>query len=73
MAELRTSLRVKAEGLAVTGKAITTFLILSYDARTEGRDGLTLLAFAGGQLAYGVILLLAYIGTWPWPNSFGIK
>jgi len=62
MAELRTTLRVRAEGLGVAGRAIITFLVLFYDARTGGGRGeWALVAFAGGQLVYGIIVLVTYL------------
>lgn len=62
MAELRTKVRVRAEGLGITGKALITFFMLVYDTRRgEGQGALALLAFAGGQLTYGVIVLLTYL------------
>lgn len=71
MAELRTGVRVRAEGLGITAKTLVTFLVLLYDT-WRGADGkLALLAFAGGQLAYGTFVLgtyIVYYGTrnmWP--------
>jgi oligosaccharide translocation protein RFT1 len=60
MAELRTNVRVTAEGLGIAGKTLTTFLILLYDT-WRGGGTLALLSFAGGQLAYGLIVLLTYL------------
>ncbi|RDB21551.1 Oligosaccharide translocation protein RFT1 [Hypsizygus marmoreus] len=70
MAELRTGVRVKAEGLGITVKTIVTFLVLLYDMRSGGHT-LALLAFAAGQLAYGAAVLFIYVAyygvqsTWP--------
>jgi oligosaccharide translocation protein RFT1 len=62
MAELRTNVRVRAEGFGITGKTLITFILLVYDTRRgEGEGALALIAFAGGQLAYGVIVLLTYL------------
>lgn len=62
MAELQTNVRVRAEGLGITGKAIITFIVLVYDSkRGEVEGALALLAFAAGQLAYGVIVLVTYL------------
>jgi oligosaccharide translocation protein RFT1 len=62
MGELRTIVRVRAEGLGITAKTLVTFLVLVYDARrnsdAEGR--LALLAFAFGQLAYSSAVLATY-------------
>ncbi|KAG5650470.1 hypothetical protein H0H81_012133 [Sphagnurus paluster] len=74
MAGLQTGVRVRAEGFGITSKTVVTFIVLVYDARrVGGGDGaLALLAFAGGQLAYGAGVLLTYIaayGTRPlWPQ-----
>lgn len=77
MAELRTNVRVRAEGLGITGKTIVAFLILVYDARRRGGGTLALLAFAIGQLAYGTIVLGAYIACYGtrhlWQRMFRIK
>ena len=61
MSELRTTVRVTAEGLGVISRAVLTFLVLVYDTRSGGQGSLALLAFATGQLAYGVVVLLAYM------------
>lgn len=78
MAELRTNVRVKAEGLAITVKTLVTFLVLVYDAsRGESGGTLTLLAFAGGQMAYGITALLTYLAYYlvrdAWPKISRIK
>lgn len=71
MAELRTGVRVRAEGLGITAKTLVTFLVLLYDTWREADGKLALLAFAGGQLAYGGFVLgtyITYYGTqnmWP--------
>jgi oligosaccharide translocation protein RFT1 len=76
MAELRTNVRVRAEGLGITGKTVVTFLVLVYDSRREERT-LALLAFATGQLAYGIIVLGAYLACYGTGNlsqrTFRIK
>ncbi|KIY44731.1 Rft-1-domain-containing protein, partial [Fistulina hepatica ATCC 64428] len=61
MAELRTDIRVRAEGFAMTAKTVTTFLVLFYDARAERDGDLALIAFGAGQLCYSCALLLIYI------------
>jgi oligosaccharide translocation protein RFT1 len=63
-----TSVRAKAEGLAVIARAIVTFvLILTARYLGQGdRDGYTLLGFASGQMAFSITLLAAWcqaIGT----------
>ncbi|TFK37659.1 Rft protein-domain-containing protein [Crucibulum laeve] len=67
MAELKTNVRVRAEGLGVTCKSIVTFLVLLLDSRRRNHGSLALLAFAAGQLAYGTVILLTYL------NYFGTK
>ena len=61
MSELRTNIRVTAEGLGIISKPVVTFLVLLYDARTGAQGSLALLAFAGGQLAYGTMVLGTYM------------
>ena len=67
MSEFRTDIRVKAEGLGVTGKTVVTFLVLYYDSKQGSNGDLALLAFALGQLSYSVCVLLKYI------NSYGMQ
>ncbi|KAF8162135.1 RTF domain-containing protein [Pholiota molesta] len=65
MSELKVGVRVRAEGLGVTAKSLTTFLVLMYDARA-GTGGLALVAFALGQLMYSAVVFgtyLAYLGV----------
>ncbi|THV08144.1 Rft-1-domain-containing protein [Dendrothele bispora CBS 962.96] len=59
MAELKTHVRVRAEGAGITCKTLLTFVVLVADARRETRTGqdLTLVAFALGQLVYGSCVL----------------
>jgi oligosaccharide translocation protein RFT1 len=78
MAELRTNVRVKAEGLAITVKTLVTFLVLVYDTRRGEIEGtLALLAFAGGQMAYGITALLTYLAYYgvrdAWPKTSWFK
>ena len=61
MAELQTNVRVRAEGLGITGKSLTTFLLLLYNTRRGKDDDLALVAFAAGQLMYGLVVLFVYI------------
>lgn len=73
MAELRTGVRVRAEGLGITAKTLVTFLVLLYDT-WRGADGkLALLAFAGGQFAYGGFVLGTYIAYYGAPNIWPTK
>ncbi|KAF8154062.1 Rft protein-domain-containing protein [Crassisporium funariophilum] len=60
ISELKTGVRVRAEGLGITSKSLTTFLILFYDA-TYGQDDLALVAFATGQLVYSVVMFATYV------------
>lgn len=65
MTELKVGVRVRAEGLGVTAKSLTTFLVLVYDARA-GTGGLALVAFALGQLMYSAVVFgtyIAYLGV----------
>ncbi|KAJ3772885.1 Rft protein-domain-containing protein [Lentinula raphanica] len=60
MVNLKTHLRVRAEGVAITAKTLTTFFVLVYDA-SRGHGDLALLAFAFGQLSYGASLFFMYL------------
>ncbi|KAJ4474497.1 Rft-1-domain-containing protein [Lentinula aciculospora] len=62
MVNLKTHLRVRTEGVAITVKTVVTFLVLVYDARRgNGGGDLALLAFALGQFLYGFSLLVLYL------------
>ncbi|KAF8628585.1 hypothetical protein AX17_005981 [Amanita inopinata Kibby_2008] len=61
MSELRTGVRVKAEGLGITTKTIVTFIVLYYDSRQRSSGDLALLAFALGQLSYSICVLVKYV------------
>src|ERR1700689_1787661 len=62
MGEVLTGIRVRAEGIGITSKTTMTCFILWYDSRRETRSGdLALLAFAAGQLAYGVSVFASYL------------
>jgi oligosaccharide translocation protein RFT1 len=65
MVDLKTNVRVRAEGLGITAKSILTFLILLYDSR-EGSGDFALVAFAVGQLAYSVVMFLTYTVSFGW-------
>ena len=67
MSEFRTDVRVKAEGLGITGKTVVTFLVLYYDSKQGTNGDLALLAFALGQLSYSICVLLNYI------NIYGMR
>ncbi|KAK7033588.1 Oligosaccharide translocation protein rft1 [Paramarasmius palmivorus] len=60
MKELKTHIRVRAEGTGITFKTIVTFLVLFYD----GGGDLALLGFAFGQLAYGTTVFLIYMWSY---------
>ncbi|KAJ6488475.1 Rft protein-domain-containing protein [Mycena vitilis] len=61
MAEMKTHIRVRAEGLGISAKTLVTFLVLLYDSKA-GLDGdLALMAFALGQLSYSLCLLAIYL------------
>ena len=70
MVQLKTNVRVKAEGTGIMTKSIVTFLVLFYDVRKV--DGKGKLAFALGQLAYSIacwMVYLGYLGANPlWPD-----
>lgn len=57
--ELRLNIRVRAEGAAVVSKAVVAFLVL---ALASGEWALV--AFAAGQAAYGLSLLVAFWGAY---------
>ena len=67
MLELKTNVRVRAEGLGITAKSFVTFLVLFVDSR-RGQERLALVAFAIGQLAYAVVVFAHYARTFgvPW-------
>jgi len=66
MLELKTNIRVRAEGLGITAKSCITLLVLYLDAqrsRTNGKATVgewALIAFALGQLAYSSVVYLNY-------------
>jgi len=60
MTRLKTSVRVRAEGLGIILKNITTFLILFHDSKNDQGD-LALVAFAMGQLIYSLAMIVAYM------------
>lgn len=69
MVQLKTNVRVRAEGSGVTAKSVITLLVLLFDTTRHDKQGrLALLAFALGQLAYSltcVAVYLAYFGAKP--------
>ncbi|KAF9269362.1 Rft-1-domain-containing protein [Marasmius fiardii PR-910] len=60
MIELKTGIRVRAEGAGITLKTIVTFLVLLYDYTNRPKRDLALLSFALGQLAYGTCVFVIY-------------
>lgn len=63
MVQLKTNIRVKAEGVGITAKSMVTFLVLLYDIRkADGQGELALLAFTLGQLAYSFACWVVYLG-----------
>lgn len=57
--ELKLNVRVRAEGAAVVSKATITFLVLAFAS-----GELALVAFAVGQAAYGLSLLVVFWGVY---------
>lgn len=57
MVQLKTNVRVRAEGCGITAKSIVTFLVLLADK--GGRWAL--LAFAVGQFSYSLACLVVYL------------
>jgi oligosaccharide translocation protein RFT1 len=69
MGEVRTGIRVSAEGLGITVKTIITYLVLLYDSSISRRSGeLALMAFALGQLAYSATVFTVYALQMPEAN-----
>ncbi|CAK5280946.1 unnamed protein product [Mycena citricolor] len=62
MVEMKTHIRVRAEGAGVMFKTLITFLVLFCDSRFVLDGKLALAAFALGQLAYALTLLVVYVG-----------
>lgn len=61
MGELRTSLRVRAEGAGIIAKTGSTFLVILAGERAGGKGVYALIAFALGQLAYAMTVLFIYV------------
>ncbi|KAH6904536.1 RTF domain-containing protein [Coprinopsis sp. MPI-PUGE-AT-0042] len=74
MTQLKTDVRVRAEGLGITFKSLTTFLILVYDTRL-GTGSLPLIAFAAGQVVYSVVVFSYYSRTLgaPWVSESSLR
>lgn len=73
MGQVCTDVRVKAEGLGIIVKTITTYLTLLYDSKSWQPGELALMAFALGQLAYSTTAFAVYKSQFPelslWPTS----
>ncbi|KAF9028163.1 Rft-1-domain-containing protein [Hymenopellis radicata] len=62
MAGLQTKIRLRAEGAAVIGKSILTFLVMFYDPhKDDPRKHRALVAFALGQVFYSICVLVIYV------------
>ncbi|KAJ7771594.1 Rft protein-domain-containing protein [Mycena metata] len=61
MSEMKTHVRVRAEGMGITMKTFVTFIVLLYDSKAQLDGDLALIAFAMGQLAYSLCLLVVYL------------
>ena len=57
--ELRLTVRVRAEGVAVVSKSVVTFLVLAFASGEWA-----LVGFAAGQVAYGLSLLVVFLGAY---------
>jgi oligosaccharide translocation protein RFT1 len=73
MSEMRTGVRVRAEGFGITFKTSVTFFIMLWESMLGARQGeYALVAFAGGQLAYVLMVLAVYRFSFgqfsPWPK-----
>ncbi|KZV73226.1 Rft-1-domain-containing protein [Peniophora sp. CONT] len=66
--ELRFDIRVRAEGLAVFFKTIFTFLVLAF-----GPSEWALLAFAAGQMGYGLATFATFASVYGVSGHFGLK
>ena len=63
--ELKLNIRVRAEGTAVVSKSIITFLVLAFFSAEWA-----LVAFAAGQAAYGLSLLLVFLAVYKGEISY---
>lgn len=62
MSGLQTNVRLRAEGAAVVGKTIVTFLVMFYDPhRDDPLRHRALVAFALGQVFFSVCVLGIYL------------
>ncbi|KAI6109981.1 Rft protein-domain-containing protein [Pisolithus sp. B1] len=72
MGEARTSVRVRAEGLAISSKAAVTYFALLLDSRL-GEQKFTLVAFALGQLMYSSVIFIIYLADTPDPRLLPVR
>ncbi|KAJ7349075.1 Rft protein-domain-containing protein [Mycena albidolilacea] len=70
MAEMKTHIRVRAEGMAIASKTLVTYLVLLYDSKAKLNGDLALLAFALGQLSYSLLLLAVYLSHYGFTALF---
>ncbi|KAJ7915534.1 Rft protein-domain-containing protein [Mycena leptocephala] len=70
MAEMKTHIRVRAEGTGVMLKTLVTFLVLFYDSKADMDGALALIAFAMGQLSYSLCLLGVYLSHYGFSALF---
>ncbi|KAJ7611578.1 Rft protein-domain-containing protein [Roridomyces roridus] len=70
MSESKTHVRVRAEGMGVVFKTLSTFLVLLYDSRANMNGALALMAFAAGQLSYSLCLMLVYLSEYGFSALF---
>ncbi|KAH7927704.1 Rft-1-domain-containing protein [Leucogyrophana mollusca] len=69
MGEVRTHIRVRAEGLGITCKTIITYVALLYDSKQGHYAGTHALeAFALGQLTYSTVVFAVYVIHFGWPS-----
>ncbi|KAF7353695.1 hypothetical protein MVEN_01054400 [Mycena venus] len=70
MAEMKTHIRVRAEGMGITAKTLATYLVLLYDFKANMDGDLALLAFAMGQLSYSLVVLVIYLSHYGFSALF---
>jgi oligosaccharide translocation protein RFT1 len=73
MGEVRTGVRVRAEGLGITCKTLVTYLILLYDSTRPEPGDLALVAFALGQSVYSVVVFFIYVYQMGYPTFWPVR
>ncbi|KAG2061339.1 Rft-1-domain-containing protein [Suillus hirtellus] len=68
MGEVRTGVRVRAEGLGITCKTLVTYLVLLYDSTRPDSGEFALVAFALGQFAYSSVVFVSYVYQMGYPT-----